>query len=120
LVLASLWSSNQNDGSLNFASRYSIRAWDNNYFDISLSHNDTKIFDVFVKEVNSQLRYNSEGTVRAISIIAYHNVDFVESDYNTNVDLFAKEMNYLHENGFRVLPMADLGYNQKDDVLYIK
>ena len=75
---------------------------------------------MFVKEVNSQLQFNADGTVKAIPIIAYHNVGFVESDYNTDVGLFAKEMNYLHENGFRVLPMADLGYNQKDNILYIK
>ncbi len=29
-------------------------------------------------------------------------------------------MKYLHENGFRVLTMNDLGYDTKNNVLYIK
>jgi hypothetical protein len=44
----------------------------------------------------------------AIPIIVYHSVDFKTSDYNTNVSLFAKEMNYLHDNGFRVIAWQTL------------
>ena len=109
-----------NNGNLNFANRYSIRAWDHNYYDISLSHIDTKIFDIFVKEVNSQYQFNGDGTIRAIPVTAYHNVDFVDSDYNTHVGLFAKEMDYLHSNGFKIITMADLGYDTKNDILYLK
>ena len=29
-------------------------------------------------------------------------------------------MKYLHDNGFRVLTMADLGYNENDNYIYIK
>jgi len=108
-----------NDGQLNFANRYSIRAWDHNYYDISLSHNDTEIFNVFVKEANKEINFNQE-TIRAIPIIVYHNVDFSKYQYDTDVDLFSKEMNYLHENGFKVITMADLGYDEKSNSLYIK
>jgi hypothetical protein len=29
-------------------------------------------------------------------------------------------MKYLHDNGFNVLPMSDLGYNQTTNLMYIK
>ena len=46
-------------------------------------------------------------------------------DYNNKastitVDPFAKEMKYLHDNGFRVLSMNNLGYDAKNNVFYIK
>jgi hypothetical protein len=34
--------------------------------------------------------------------------------------LFDKEMKYLHDNGFKVLTMADLGYDENNKNLYIK
>ena len=108
------------NGKLNFASRYSIRAWDNNYYDILYSHDDSKTFNVFVNEVNLDNVLNEGGGVKAIPIIAYHNVDYKSSDYNTDVSLFAKEMNYLHDNGFRVVTMAELGYDKSSNTLYIK
>jgi maleate cis-trans isomerase len=39
--------------------------------------------------------------------------------YHTDVDLFAKEMKYLHDNGFRVLAMRDLGYDDNTNLLYL-
>jgi hypothetical protein len=36
------------------------------------------------------------------------------------VNLFDAEMKYLHDNGFRVLTMADLGYDKNGHYLYIK
>lgn len=108
------------DGKLNFANRYSIRMWDHNYYDIQYSHDDKKIFDTFVGEVNQATALNKHGDIVAIPIIAYHNVDFRTSDYNTDVSLFAQEMSYLHDNGFRVITMVDLGYDKNQNVLYIK
>ena len=40
--------------------------------------------------------------------------------YATTIDLFEKEIKYLHDNGFKVLTMADLGYDEKSNYLYIK
>jgi hypothetical protein len=42
------------------------------------------------------------------------------ADYNTDLDLFEKEMKYLHDGHFTVLTMADLAYNKKSNYLYIK
>jgi hypothetical protein len=39
---------------------------------------------------------------------------------DTTVNLFDAEMKYLHDNGFKVLTMADLGYDENSKSLYIK
>jgi hypothetical protein len=36
------------------------------------------------------------------------------------VSLFSDEMKYLHDNGFKVIKMSDLGYSQNNNDLYIK
>ncbi|MFZ0897358.1 MAG: hypothetical protein WAZ77_22875, partial [Candidatus Nitrosopolaris sp.] len=35
------------------------------------------------------------------------------------VDLFAQEMKYLHDNGFRVLLLNQLGYDPTNNVFYL-
>ena len=64
-----------NDGSLSSTNRYSIREWSHNSADASYMHNDTKIFDKFVKIVNSQAKFNKNGMIKAIPIVAYHTID---------------------------------------------
>jgi hypothetical protein len=108
------------DGTLTYANRYSIREWShdsaNEEFD-----NDNEMYGEFVNVVNSQENYNGDGIIRAIPIIAYHDLDY---DYrrpdSTNVNLFDAEMKYLYDNGFTVLTMADLGYDENTNQLYIK
>jgi hypothetical protein len=39
---------------------------------------------------------------------------------STDVDLFNAEMKYLHDNGFKVFTMSDLGYDENSNYLYIK
>lgn len=107
------------NGQPNFASRYSIRAWDHNYYDIYFNHNDTRTFGEFVKEVNLEAKFNTD-QVRAVPIIVYHDVGFNENLYNTDPGLFSKEMDYLYQNGFRVITMSDLGYDSKNNYLYLK
>ena len=50
-----------NNGTLTFVNRYSIREWSHNDIDKVNSHNDSKTFDIFVDEVNSQEKYNRIG-----------------------------------------------------------
>ena len=40
--------------------------------------------------------------------------------YFSDVELFASEMKYLHDNGFKVIPMSDLGYDQITNYMYIR
>jgi hypothetical protein len=48
----------------------------------------------------------------------YH--DIGEKNSVTDIDLFKNEMKYLHDNEFNVITISDLGYNQKDNYLYVK
>ncbi len=85
------------------------------------SYNDSKTFNLFVDEVNIQEKYNKlGGPVLAVSIVGYHSIDNNRIRDSTSISLFAQEMKYLHDNGFRVLTIKDLGYDTKNNFLYIK
>ena len=82
-------------------------------------HNFTppEIFRVFLQIVNGATQYNSNGKIN-IPIIAYHNITNSIRDYtvpshasSTTLDLFVQEMKYLHDNGFRILLLNQLGYD---------
>jgi hypothetical protein len=84
------------------------------------------MFEKFVTAVNSQDDYNKDGIVRAIPIIIYHTIvtypDLSESNrpIDTTLNLFDAEMKYLYDNGFKVITMADLGYDENTKSLHIK
>jgi len=82
-------------------------------------------FQEFVQRVNSQIRYNTNGKINAIPIITYHNLTNSMQDYNNmtstiTVDLFAQQMKYLHDNGFRVLLLNQLSYDPNNKVFVLK
>jgi hypothetical protein len=120
--------SNQDDclqtnkkGGLTYANRYSIRGWSHDMSRLVNSYTDEELFDRFVKVVNSQSKYNKDGVINAIPIIIYHRAgDSGVVDYNTDLDLFEKEMKYLHDNNFRVLTMNDLRFDETSKDLDIK
>jgi peptidoglycan/xylan/chitin deacetylase (PgdA/CDA1 family) len=122
-----MWSISQIDcrtffdnGSLTFANRYSIRAWSHNFYDNRYPQNETRIFDEFVKVVNRQQEFNnSTKGIMAVPIIIYHNIDNTKSAYATTTNLFQREMKYLYDNGFRVLTMSNLKFNNDGKYLYI-
>jgi hypothetical protein len=115
---------------LNLTDRYSLPVWTDYQAQVMYRDNSAKILDIFIKVVNSQAQFNSNGTINAIPIIVYHNIDYKNNssnispdwlDYSTiDVNLFDSEMKYLHDNGFQVLTLSDLGYNQTTNKLYIK
>jgi hypothetical protein len=88
--------------------------------------NNAQMFQKFAAAVNSQYTYNNDGVTRAIPIIVYHIlVNYRDlSDSNRSIDttlnLFDAEMKYLHDNGFKVITMADLGYDENTKSVYIK
>jgi hypothetical protein len=51
-----------NNGKLTYGNRYVIREWSHNAHDTGNLYNDSKIFQVFVQEVNSQISYNKDET----------------------------------------------------------
>lgn len=83
------------------------------------------MFDKFVKKITSQTAFNSNGKINAIPIVTYHNLTNSMEDYNSmssthTVALFAREMKYLHDNGFKVLVLNQLGYDTTRNTFYLK
>jgi hypothetical protein len=89
-------------------------------------YDNAQMFQKFVSAVNNQSNYNIDGIVRAIPIIVYHTLvnypDLSESNrpIDTTINLFDTEMKYLHDNGFKVITMADLAYDENNQSLHIK
>jgi peptidoglycan/xylan/chitin deacetylase (PgdA/CDA1 family) len=108
------------NGALNYANRYDIKERTHNALDTRYSHNDTQIFSRFVELVNSQANFNKNGITNAVPIIGYHDIDNNKTITSTDVSLFDSEMKYLHDNGFKVLTMSDLGYDENKNYLYVK
>ena len=117
-------------GKLTFENRYAIRNWGDRPKPLqpnaNISYDNSQMFRQFVQEVNLEENYNKNGCINAIPIVVYHNF-IVDSNHRylpdqsfTDVSLFSDEMKYLHDNGFKVLKMSDLGYNQSNNYLYIK
>jgi hypothetical protein len=114
---------------LNSTDRYSLPLLTDYQAQSTFRDNSTKILDIFIQAMSNQAQYNSNGTINAIPIVVYHNVDYKNNNSNISpnwldstidVNLFDGEMKYLHDNGFKVLTMSDLGHNQTSNTLYIK
>jgi peptidoglycan/xylan/chitin deacetylase (PgdA/CDA1 family) len=107
------------DGTPNPLSKFSIVGWSHDYLRREYSYDDSQMLKEFIKIVNSQLQYNKNGETNAIPIIIYHRIDNSGADYSTSISLFDEEMKYLHDNGFEVLSIADIGYDENNNYLYI-
>jgi peptidoglycan/xylan/chitin deacetylase (PgdA/CDA1 family) len=105
---------------LTYANRYTIRAWSQDATRIEDSASDNMMTDKFIRIVDSQIKYNNAGTIKAIPIIIYHRVGDSGNLYNTDIKLFNAQMKYLHDNGYKVLTMADLAYDDESNYLYLK
>jgi peptidoglycan/xylan/chitin deacetylase (PgdA/CDA1 family) len=100
---------------------YAITGWSHDFSRMVNSYDDSRLFERFIKVVNSQDSYNGDGQINAIPIIIYHRVgETAPVGYNTDLKLFEKEMKYLHDSGYTVLTMADLAYDDKVNHVYIK
>jgi peptidoglycan/xylan/chitin deacetylase (PgdA/CDA1 family) len=109
------------DGKLTYANRYAVRSLSFDVDEIKNSFNNAAIFADFIKVVNSQSKYNRGGVINAIPLITFHDVDLATNQpYITNVGVFDQLMKYLHDNGFRVLTMANLGYDTASSTLYVQ
>jgi peptidoglycan/xylan/chitin deacetylase (PgdA/CDA1 family) len=121
------------NGKVSVANRYSIIGWSHDSDRRKYSYNDSQMLDRFIEVVNSQKQYNKvppgqavEGggavsaVVDAIPIIVYHRIDNSGAQYSTNVSLFVEEMKYLHDNGFKVISLTDLVYDNATNSFYLK
>lgn len=128
------------NGTLTYANKYSIRVSSHNNFDQKYLHNGSEILNDFIKHVNKQTKYNTNSETNAIPILVYHNFDDVKRKFpntentldinnnpitwtihsTTDVNLFDKEMRYLYDNGFQILTMSELGYDDTNEQFFIK
>jgi peptidoglycan/xylan/chitin deacetylase (PgdA/CDA1 family) len=109
------------NGKISYANRYSIVGWSHDYDRIAYFYNDKQMLNRFIQVVSGQDKYNIPGqSVDAIPIVVYHRVDNSRAPYSTTVSLFTQEMKYLHDNGFKVINMADLAYNNTTNSFYLK
>ena len=114
------------NGTLTFANRYSVGEWSEQHIKNGKSFNYSQMFNKFIVDANDQNKFNDKGIVNAIPLIAYHDivllpdVSYTSEPSATTLNLFDKEMEYLHDNGFKVLTFDNLGYNEKINAFYIK
>jgi peptidoglycan/xylan/chitin deacetylase (PgdA/CDA1 family) len=108
------------NGTPTYSNKYSIRNWSHDFEKKENSYSDLQALERFIEVVNSQSTYNKYGTIDAIPIIMYHGIGDSKRDSDTDLDLFQKEMKYIHDNKFNVITISDLAYNEKHDYLYIK
>ena len=112
------------NGKLNYANKYDIRC--QSFFHINSGNNfsPAEMFQKFVQRMNTQIPHNTNGKINAIPIIVYHNLTNSMIDYNgmastITVSLFAQEMKYLRDNGFKVLVLNQLGYDIANNIFYL-
>jgi len=111
-------------GKLTYANRYDVKSDSFRHVDSNHNYSPSQEYNQFIQRMNSQIPYNTNGKITAIPIITYHNLTNSMQDYNKmastiTVDLFAQEMKYLHDNGFRVLLINQLGYDSTKNVFYL-
>ncbi len=129
-----------NGGTLTFANSYSIKGWTHRHIDgpysysqegavcagVCHSYDNSQMLQIFIADVNSQLKFNQGGIIKAIPIVIYHNFvtypDITNSKdaADTTVNLFDEEVKYLHDKGFKVLTLNQIGYDTTQNVLYLK
>jgi len=132
------------DGDLNPVSRYSVKSWSHDSERKDNLYNQSEMFKKFVEVVDGQVKYNNhseddedkENSVKAIPIITWNNIinytakeevqrqvegNIEQHPYTTtSIDLFEEEIKYLYDNGFKVITMADLAYDENTKHLNIK
>jgi hypothetical protein len=119
------------DGTPTRTHKYTIREWSHDREHTSLNEKNPllaphgpeisdMLFTEFVRVVEAQNVYNSKaGKIVAIPIIGYHQIHNTSS-YDTSIELFDREMKYLYDNGYNVLKLTDLSYNNTGNHFYIK
>jgi peptidoglycan/xylan/chitin deacetylase (PgdA/CDA1 family) len=109
------------NGKLTYANRYAIRSLSFDILEIKDSFDNASMFSDFVKTVNSQNSYNQGGKINTVPLITFHNVALTsDKPYYTNAGIFDRFMKYLHDNGFKVLNLKQIGYNTQSNTFYLK
>jgi peptidoglycan/xylan/chitin deacetylase (PgdA/CDA1 family) len=106
---------------LDSANVLTISGWSHDFSRMVNSYSNSGLFERFIQVLNSQDKYDTDGTINAFPIVICYRIGEPSTlDYNTDMDLFDKEMKYLHDNGFRVLTMSDLYHDNNSNYICIK
>jgi hypothetical protein len=114
------------NGTLTPENRYSVGEWSEQHIKNGRSYNDSQMFAKFITEVNSQDKFNTNGIINAIPLVAYHDIVLLpdvtlsSEPSATTLNLFSTEIKYLHDNGYRVLTFYNLGYDDNTNTFYLK
>jgi peptidoglycan/xylan/chitin deacetylase (PgdA/CDA1 family) len=112
----------ENDNRLNAVNRYSIMGWTHDSARQQNRYDDPQMLERFIEVVEGQSKYNNERKTSAIPIIIWHNIEdttTIDAHTTTTTKLFEEEIKYLHDNGFTVLTMDDLRYDEQTNSLKI-
>ena len=117
------------DGTPTPTSKFAMKEWshDRAHDDINNEKNQDphgtevsySLYLEFVRVINSQTTFNEPGNINAIPIVGYHQIS-KDDDIGTSPELFYLEMEYLHDNGFKVITIDDLGYDKYQERFYVK
>jgi peptidoglycan/xylan/chitin deacetylase (PgdA/CDA1 family) len=112
------------NGNPQFANRYAIRMHSIDADEKAFNWNDTAVFNDWVNNwVNLQTQYNINGAILAVPVITFHYIDpgtTPSSWLHINQTFLDKLLGYLHDNGFQVLTLNQLGYDNNTNSMYIK
>ena len=121
------------DGTPKPTNRYAMKEWshdreqdkiyENNYEHKNKDPHGKKVREAvlenFIEILERQTEFNKDGEINAIPIVTYHRLD-TNKDFDTSPVLFEQEMEYLYENGYKVITLSDLGYDNEQERFYIK
>ncbi|WP_415282513.1 polysaccharide deacetylase family protein [Candidatus Nitrososphaera sp. FF02] len=99
------------DGTYNKDNRYTMKQWSHDAFIRNGNMTGRQLLDGFVETVNSG-EVDADGGIVKIPIIMYHRIN--EGGTSSPASLFAAEMQYLRDNGFRTIGMDDIMYDQQE------
>jgi peptidoglycan/xylan/chitin deacetylase (PgdA/CDA1 family) len=124
-------SPHSSDGTPKPTNRYSMKEWshdrekDKIYESKYLGEDphgekvNEAMLEQFIKILERQTEFNKNEEINAIPIVAYHRLD-TNKDFDTSPELFEQEMQYLYENGYNIITLSDLGYDENQERFYIK
>lgn len=99
------------DGTYNRNNRYTMEQWSHDSFIRNGNMTKQQLLDGFEKTVNLG-EIDADGGILKIPIIMYHRID--EGGTSPSASLFAAEMQYLRDNGFRTIGMDDITYDSQE------
>lgn len=114
------------NGTVKYEHRYQMHTSSHNELDKLHQHNTTAILEDFKHFLSKNIKFNDDGSIQAMPILAYHNVAHLNQtqpqwwNSTTLPDTLEAEIKYMAENGIRMLSMADLVYDNATNKFHIR